>query len=85
MAQRIQPPENKTENQTTHGTIVLYETTLIRRNNGNYRNCNAVYTGWGCNIFACSAAFGDIFAVDTGKDYDILGREKNICIRQISL
>lgn len=72
MAQRIQSPGNKTEDQTEGGTPLLYKTTSGRCNNGSYWNCNAIYTGWGCNIFACGAAIGNIFVTDTGKGYDIL-------------
>lgn len=72
MAQRIQPPGNKTENQTTHRTSILYETTYIRRNNGSYRNNNAVCAEWRCNSVIVCAAFGNVFDDDTGKSYDIL-------------
>lgn len=81
MAQRIQPPGNKTENQTEDRTSILYKTAPIRRNNGGYRNCNAVSTGWRCNFFTCCADIRNIFATGTGKSYDILeGRIYNgIC------
>lgn len=72
MAQRIQPPENKTENQTEDRTPILYEATVIRRNDGNYRNYSAVSFGWRCNSVIVCAAFGNVFDDDKGKSYDIL-------------
>lgn len=72
MAQRIQPPGNKTENQTEDRTTILYETTVIRCNNDSYWDCNAVSFGWRCNIFTCCVTFGNIFDDDKGKSYDIL-------------
>lgn len=72
MAQRIQPPENKTENQTEDRTPILYEATVIRRNDGNYRNYSAVSFGWRCNSVIVCAAFGNVFDDDKRKGYDIL-------------
>lgn len=72
MAQRIQPPGNKTEDQAEDRTSVLYETAFIRRNNGSYWNCNTVHIKWGCNSFFNYVAFGSIFDADTGKGYGIL-------------
>lgn len=75
MAKRIQSPKNKAKYQTEDRTSILYETTVIRRNNGSYRNYNAVSAGWRCNNFTFGAAFGNIFVTNTGKGYDILRKE----------
>lgn len=60
------------ENQTESRTPLYYEVTVIRCNNGGYRNYNAVNVGWRCNIFIVCAAFGNIFITNTGKGYAVL-------------
>lgn len=72
MAQRIQPPGNKAENQTEDGTPILFEATIIRRNNGSYGNCGFIFVEWRSNFFTGCIIAWNIFIADKKKSHYVL-------------